>query len=91
LVSSSRPAPSLNEVVFDRVPGSQHDRVFQPWKRPHELFLHVRRKTHREAVDVDLAYIDALRFQKDLVPLPTRKPDDLVLERRTVSRPHAVI
>ena len=76
----------LDEVVFNRVAGPQHHRLFQPRQRMHEIVLDLRRKTHREAVDVDLVDVQTLRLEKNLVPLAVRKPHHLVFERRAIAR-----
>ena len=51
-----------------------------------EIGLHVARQAHREAVDVDLARVEALRLEKDLMTLLVGESDDLVFERRAVAR-----
>ena len=79
----------LDEVVLDGIAGPEHHRLFEARQGVHEIELHIPRQAHREAVDVDLARIDAFRLEEDLVPLLLGEPDDLVLERRTVSRTNA--
>ena len=53
----------------------------------HQTLLELRRKTHRETVDVDFLDVEALGLQKQLMSLAMRKPHHLVFERRAVARP----
>src|SRR5205814_9211634 len=55
----------------------------------HEIRLHVTRQAHREAIDVDLARVEAFGLKENLVPLLVGKSDDFVLERRTIARADA--
>src|SRR2546430_17625065 len=55
----------------------------------HEIRLHVARQAHREAIDVDLGRVEAFGLKENLVPLLVGKSDDLVLERRTITRADA--
>jgi hypothetical protein len=80
----------LNEVVLDGVAGTQQDGILQPGKRMHQIGLHVARQRHRKAVHVDLRRLQTFRLEKNLVPLLVGEANDLVLERRTVSRTDAV-
>ena len=66
-------------------PGLSTTASAEPRQRVDDLFLNVARQTHRQAVDVDLASVDTLRLEENLVPLLVRKADDLVLERRAIS------
>src|SRR5262249_11293414 len=77
----------LDEVVLDGVAGPQQGGVLESGKRVDQIGLHVSRKAHREAVDIDLSSLDSFGLQKDLVALLLRKPDDLVLQRWAVPRP----
>ena len=54
----------LDEVVLDRVAGTQQHRVLEPRQRVNELGLHVARQAHRKPVDVDLARRRALRARE---------------------------
>src|SRR6266850_3868023 len=76
----------LNEIVFDGVPGSQQHGVFESWQRMDEIRLDISRQRHRKPVDVDLACIETLGLEEDLVPFLVREADDLVFERGTVAR-----
>src|SRR6516165_1143802 len=75
----------LDEIVFDGITRAQQHRVFEPRKRVNQLRLHVSRKRHGEAVDVDLARVGALRLEEELMTLFVRKSNDLVFERRAVA------
>src|SRR5216683_361625 len=77
----------LNEVVLDRVPGTQQHRVLEPGQCVYELLLDVAGHRHRKAIHVDFRCVHAFRLEENLVPLLVREPDDLVFERRAVARP----
>src|SRR5207253_2566829 len=79
----------LNEVVLHRITRTEHDRLAQARQGMHELELHVAWKTRRKSVHVDLARMDPLRLEKNLMALLVGKPDDLVFQRRTVPRTDA--
>ena len=83
----SRELGRLDEVVLDGVARSQQHGILEPRQRVHEIRLHVARQRHRKAVDINLARIDPLRLEEDLVALFVGEADDLVLERRAVARP----
>ena len=73
-------------VVLDGVTGTGHLHPLKPRHRPQVLELHLRRQGGREPVDVHLPRVQPLRLQEHLMPLRMRKPDDLVLDARTVPR-----
>jgi hypothetical protein len=52
-----------------------------------ECLLQLGGQTHGEAVDVDFLDVQALRFEKQLVPLTVRKAHHLVFERGAIARP----
>src|SRR5439155_10150024 len=85
----SRQLRRLNEVVLDGVAWTQQHRILEPWQRVHEIALHVARQRHRKPVDVNLARLDTLRLQKDLMALLLGEPHNLVLERRAIARADA--
>ena len=64
--------------------------MLQAGQRVDQLRLHVRRKAHRVAVDVDLVDVEALRFEKQLMAFPIGKAHHLVFERRTVAWPDSL-
>ena len=50
-----------------------------------QIRLHIAREARRKAVDVDLAHVEPLGLEKQLVPFLVGKADDLVFERWTVT------
>ena len=83
-LQSQRQFRRLDEIVFDRIAGTQHHGIFQPRQRGDDFPLHVLRQAHRTSADVDLRHIEPLGLQKDLMTLAVGKPHHLVLQRRTV-------
>jgi hypothetical protein len=76
----------IDEVVLDGVPGARHLRALEAGDGAHERELHVVRQRCRDAVGIDLAGVDALGLEEDLVAVLVRKPDNLVLDARAVPR-----
>ncbi len=79
----------LNEVVFDGIPRSQHDGIFQARQRGHELLLNCSRKAHGKTVDVNLIGLYPFGLEENLVPLAMREAHDLILEGGAVTRANA--
>ena len=79
----------VDEVVLDRVTRTDHLGVFEPVDGPHHLELDLGGKRCREAVDVEERGVEPLGLEEELVSLPAGESDDLVLERRAVTRPSA--
>ena len=86
-VSSS--CSGKDDVVLDRVRRPEDLRLLQPREAPDDLFLDVRRKGHRQAVQVGPVRVETLGLDEDLVPLPFGEANDLVLDGRAVAGPPA--
>src|SRR6185503_6499862 len=74
-------------VVLDSVARSIHFYIGKSAHRAKNLELHFRGERCREPVDVKLLRVVTFRLQKELMPIGLRKLHDLVLDRRTVTRP----
>src|SRR6185369_8704195 len=72
-------------VVLDRIPGAGHRHVRETRDRAQHRELHGRRERRRESVDVELVCVVSFRLEEELMTLCLGKPDDLVLDRRTVA------
>ena len=76
----------LDEVVLDGITGSEQRGRLEPRQHPDGALLDLDRKAHRVAVEIDLADVDTLRLQEQLVPFPVGESHHLVFQRRAVSR-----
>src|SRR5690606_28952709 len=81
--------PRIEEVVLDRIAGPRDMRTLEARDRAHERVLHVERQRRRDAVRIALEGVEPLGLDEDLMFLPVREADDLVLDRRAVARPDA--
>src|SRR5262249_16046357 len=79
----------IDVIVFDRVAGADHACLPEPWDGRDQRDLHLLRQRGGDAVGVDGAVIEPLRFEKNLVSITVSKADDLVLERGAIARPFA--
>src|SRR5262249_28324042 len=61
----------------------------EPGDRAQERVLGVAREARGEAVRVNAIAAQALGLEKDLMPILVAETNDLVLERRAVTRPEA--
>src|SRR4051812_7961843 len=52
--------------------------------------LDIERQTGREAVRIDFDGIEPFRLKENLVPLLVGEADDLILDRRAITRPAAL-
>src|SRR5687768_15567845 len=73
-------------VVFDRVACSGHLHRLESGNGSQNVQLNAGRQRRGKTVDVQLGRIVSLRLEKDLVSLGVRKLDDLVFNRRTITR-----
>src|SRR6202021_747674 len=78
----------IDGVVLNRIPRSQHLRIFQTRNRPHYLPLHFNRQGGKHAVDIHLVGIQPLGLKKELMLLLIREADHLVLNGRTITWAH---
>ena len=78
------------EVVLNRVAGTEHLGFLESWNLPHGFELDILRKTCRESIDVDLYGIPSFWFNKDLMPLALCEAVDFIFYGRTVSRTDAL-
>src|ERR1700675_3648939 len=77
----------IDRVVLNRVPGPHHLGIFKPRYRLQNRQLHINRQRSAHAVDIDLVRIQPLGLQKKLVRQFVGELDDLVFNRRTITRP----
>src|SRR5215471_8101605 len=77
------------EVVLNGIPVANDLHLLQPWNRAQQLELNVRRQAGRQSRRVHDVGIDSVRLEKNLMAISVGKTNDLVLERRAVSRPAA--
>ncbi len=77
-----------HRVVLHRVARADNLRPLQPRDGAHQRHLHIHGERGGEAVHVHLTGIHPLRLEEELVARATGKAEDLVLDRRTVARPH---
>ncbi len=75
-------------VVFDRVARSQDVRVLEAKHRVNGGQLNVKGQRGRDAVRIELVCGQPFRLEVDLVRRLVGKTIDLVLDARTVARPH---
>src|ERR1051326_9164545 len=80
----------VSEIIFHCISWSKDFCVLTSDDSSNHLILNLERKAGREAVYVDFVSRDAFRFQENLLPLLFWKLHNLVLNRRTVSRPHSL-
>ena len=81
-------ASRIEVVVFDRVAGSQDMGLLAALHRADELELDVERQRRGDPVGIDLARLQALGLEEDLMVLALREADHLVLDGGAVPRPH---
>ena len=77
-------------VVFNGVTGTQHHGVFQPFEGVNHVELHIEGQAGGNAVGIHLRAVEALRLQKNLVPLPVGETGHLVFNGRAVARASAL-
>ncbi len=75
-----------DDVVFHRVGRAEDLGPLQPRKGPDDFLLEIGRQRHRQAAQVGPLRLQPLWFDEDLVPLPLRESDHLVLYRGAVAR-----
>ena len=79
----------IDVVVFHRVPWPDHPRVFQAGNGPQQRLLDRFRQRGGDAIRVDGGVVQALRFQKNVVPVALGEALHLVLDGWTIARPDA--
>lgn len=80
----------IEVVVLDGVAGPRNHGTLEAPDRAHELPLHVEGQAGRDAVRVHLDSVEPLGLDEDLVALAIGEAHHLVLDRRTIARPHAL-
>ena len=60
--------PRIDGIVFDRVSGPDHLRIFQARNGGKHCLLHVDRHARGHAIDVHFVGVQPFRLQKNLVP-----------------------
>ncbi len=80
----------VTRVVLHRVARSRELGALETGDGAHERALHVERQARRDAVRIDLERVEAFGLEKDLVAGLVGEADDLVFDRRAVTRTHAV-
>ena len=80
----------IDVVVLNGVPRPHDAGPFQSGDRSHHGKLHVFRQGRRYAVRVDGGVVEPFRLEEDLVPFAVAETDDLVLNRRAISRSPAL-
>ena len=78
----------LDEVVLDRVAMTHEACVLQAHAATQERLLDLARQGRRHAIHVDDVGVEPLGLEEDLVPFAIGEAHDLVLDRRTIARPH---
>src|ERR1700728_1514368 len=76
----------IDMVVFDRISGPDDTRILKARNRGDHGALDVFRQRCRDAVRIDGGIVEALRLQKNLMPVALAEANDLVLDRRTIAR-----
>ena len=76
----------INTVILNRVCVPHDLRMFQSRYRTVHRDLHILRKRARHTSNIHFIRVDALRLNKYLMAFLIRKPDNLILNRRTVAR-----
>ena len=77
--------PRVDMIIFDRISRLQDARRFKARNGFKELLLNLFGQGCRNAVRIDRGIVEPLRLQKDLMLVPVRKSNDLVLDRRAVA------
>jgi hypothetical protein len=80
--------PRIEEVILDGVAGAGEVRVLKTPDGPHKCVLHIEGQARGDAVRIDLVRIEPLGLDENLVRGLVRKPENLVLDRRAVTRTH---
>src|SRR5205807_909989 len=76
----------IDRIVFNGVAGAKHLRVLEARNGFDDGELHVNWKRGAHTVDVNLVCVHAFRLEEELVRMLVGKFNDLVFDRRTVSR-----
>ena len=76
----------IDRIVFDGVAGTHHFGVFEAGNGLQDCQLHVDGQRGAHAVDVNLVRGQALGFEEELMAQLVGKFDDLVFDRRAVTR-----
>ena len=82
-------AARVVEIVFNRIAGAQDMCALTALHRAYQSQLHVKRQAGRDAVGVDFAGRQALRFEKNLVAVFACKTVNFVFNTWAVTRPDA--
>ena len=77
-------------VIFDGIAGPHDLGTFEPGNGGHKRRLHVLGQRGRDAVGIDRGVVETLRLKENLVPVALAEADDLVLDRRAITRAAAL-
>ncbi|MGC0321911.1 hypothetical protein ABIG06_002540 [Bradyrhizobium sp. USDA 326] len=80
----------IHVVVFDRVARPHHLHPLQAWDAGEDRKLDLLRQRGRDAIGIDRRIVEPFRLQKDLMTVAVAEADDLVLDRRAITRPGAL-
>ena len=80
----------VEKIIFDRITGADDMGLLKALDRAHQGQLRVIGQGSGDAVRIDLAGGQALRFDEDLMRRPVGKAHHLVLHGRAITRPGAL-
>src|SRR5206468_1963897 len=76
----------LDEVVLDGIAGTEQHGALESGQRMYQIGLHLPRQARRKAIDVNLAGVETLGLEKNLMAFLVGEPHDLVFEGRAIAR-----
>ena len=74
-------------AILDRIAGFDDLGALKALDRAQERQLRLPRERRRNAVGIDDSVVETLGFEEDLMPVAIAETNNLVLDRRTVTRP----
>ena len=79
----------IDVIVFDRVARPHELRILQTGNRRNECVLNFFRQRRRNSVRINGVIVEAFRFEKNLMAVALAEFDDLIFDRRTITRARA--